>query len=88
MNDIIEPDGLTPTFLVFGVYSRLTFMDVLAVSIIERTAVIKLIMADVRKCHIARKVSEALRMRNSPRTSHLMDLLIDSEVLVWREGKG
>jgi hypothetical protein len=88
VNDTAGPDGLTPTLLVFGAYPRLTSTDAPAASIIERAAAIKLAMADVRKCHAARKVSEALRMRNGPRTSHLMDLSIDSEVLVWREGKG
>ena len=82
VNDIAGLDRLTPTLLVFRAYLRLSATDAPATSIAKRAAVIKLAIADVRKCYAVRKVSEALRMRNGPRTSHLIDLSIDLEVLV------
>ncbi len=82
INNIVGLDRLTPTLLVFRAYPCLTSMDTLAVLIIKRAAVIKLTMADIQKCHAVRKVLEALQMRNSPCISHLIDLLIDSKVLV------
>ncbi|KAI0992684.1 hypothetical protein K3495_g15501, partial [Podosphaera aphanis] len=45
-------------------------------------------MVDVRKCHAARKVADALSMRNGPLTDHLSDLPLNSEVIVFREGRG
>ena len=82
VNDIAGPDRLTPTLLVFRAYLRLSATDAPTTLITKRAAVIKLAIADVRKCYAVRKVLEALRIRNSPRTSYLIDLLIDLEVLV------
>ena len=42
-------------------------------------------MQEVSRLRAKRQVTEALRQRNSPQTSDLHDLPINSEVLVWRE---
>jgi hypothetical protein len=84
VNDTMGPDGLVPTLLVFGAYPRMTTWDTPATSITQRAAAIRKAMEAVRKCHAARKIADALRMRNGPRTDHIADLPLDSDVLVWR----
>ena len=88
VNDTAGPDGIVLTLLVFGAYPRITQWDTLAASIAARAKAIEQAMEAVRQCYTARKVTEALRIRNRPRTSHLADLPVNSDVLVWREGKG
>ena len=88
INDTAGPDGLVPTLLVFGAYPRMTWDDAPAASTMARGAAIKAAMAEARRCHAARKITSALRMRNGPRTSHLAALPLNSEVVVWREKKG
>ena len=88
VNDTAGPDGLVPTVLVFGPYPRMTWEDAPSTSIVARATAIKKAMADVRKCHAARKVADALNMRNGPLTSHLSELPLNSEVIVYREGRG
>ena len=43
-------------------------------------------MAEVVKLKAQRQVTDTLRMRNGPDTTPIHDLLVDSLVLVWREG--
>ena len=62
--------------------------DPSSASITQRAVAIRYAIADVCKCYIARKVQKALANRNGPRTSHFADLLLGSEVLVYREKKG
>ena len=63
----------------------MTTLDPPAPSITQRAAAIKSAMREVRKCHAERQVADALRMRNGPNTRNVLDLLIDFDVLVWRE---
>ena len=88
VNDTAGPDGIVPTLLVFRAYPRMTQWVAPAASIAARARAIEQAIEAVRQCYAARKVTEALRMRNRPRTSHLADLPVSSDVLVWREGKG
>jgi hypothetical protein len=85
VNDTAGPDGLTPTLLVFGAFPRLSREDRPTASNIQRAATIRHAMAEVRRCHAARKVADALRTRNGPEVSATLSLPLNSDVLVWRE---
>ena len=88
VNDTAGPDGIVPTLLVFRAFPRMSQWDALAVLVIARAEAIRNAMVAVRECHVARQVTDALRIRNGPRTSHLTNLPINSDVLVWRESRG
>ncbi|KAI0992456.1 hypothetical protein K3495_g15729, partial [Podosphaera aphanis] len=88
LNDTVGPNGLVPTVLVFGAYPRMASSDAPSVSTITRAATMNKAMAEVRKCIAARKVADALNTRNGPLTSHLEALPLNSEVVVYREGRG
>ena len=49
VNDTAGPDGLVPTLLVYGAYLRISNLDPLAPSIIERAAIIRKAMAEIVK---------------------------------------
>src|SRR5436305_2587248 len=85
VNDTAGPDGIIPTLLVFGAYPRMVEMDPPAATITQRAAAIKLAIKEVRRYHTSRQVTDALQIRNGPRTQHLQGLPINSKVLVWRE---
>ncbi|RAL58350.1 hypothetical protein DID88_005767 [Monilinia fructigena] len=88
INDTVGPDGIVPTLLVYGTYPRMTTIDAPAATIVKRANAIKKAMAEIRRINARRQVSDALRMRNGPSTSAIHGLPVNSEVLVWREGKG
>ncbi|EKD14183.1 polyprotein [Drepanopeziza brunnea f. sp. 'multigermtubi' MB_m1] len=80
INDTAGPNSLVPTLLVFGTLPRLTEQDRLAASTQERAAAINKAMREVRKCHAARQVKDALKRRNGPITEHTLDLPIGSRL--------
>ena len=43
-------------------------------------------MAEIQKLRARRQVANALNTRNRPNTTDIHDLILNSEVLVWREG--
>jgi hypothetical protein len=87
VNDTAGPDGLVPTLLVFGAYPRMTEYDPPAPSIAQRAAAIRKAMTEVRKAHAERDIKEALNTRNGPSSTTVHTLPLNSNVLVWREGK-
>ncbi|KAI0998086.1 hypothetical protein K3495_g10103 [Podosphaera aphanis] len=85
VNDTAGPDGLVPTLLVFGAYPKISPLDLPAPTISQRAQAIKTAMSEVRRYHVHRQVTDALRMRNGPNVSQLAKLPLNSLVLVWRE---
>ena len=86
INDTAGPDGLVPTFLVFGTYPRLT-TDEIAPSISQRAAAVKKAMKEVSAIYAKRQINEALKTRNGPNTLEIHDHSMEpgSEIMVWRE---
>jgi hypothetical protein len=87
VNDTAGPDGLVPTLLVFGAYPRMTQYDPPAPTIAQRSEAIKKAMTEVRKLRAKRQINNAINTRNGPSSTPVHSLPIDSDVLVWREGK-
>lgn len=88
VNDTAGPNGLVPTLLVFGAYPRMVETDPPSPTVAERAVAIRKAMDEVRRIHATRQVREAVKARNGPNTGPIHDLALNSEVLVWREGKG
>ncbi len=87
INDTAGPDELVPTLLVFGAYPRMHAMDPPAPSISQRAMAIEKAMTEVRKFRAERQVADALNTRNGLIVTPIHDLPLNSDVLVWREGK-
>ncbi len=88
VNDTAGPDDIMPTLLVFGAFPRISQQDALATSVIAWAEAVRNAITVVCECHVACQITDALRIRNGPQTSYLIDLPINSDVLVQREGKG
>lgn len=87
IDDTAGPDGLVPTLLVFGTYPRMHDLDPPSPSIVQRSEAIRKTMEDVRKIRAERQTADALNTRNGPIDDPVHDLLLNADVLVWREGK-
>ena len=85
VNDIAGANGLVPTLLVFGAYSRMHHLNSFASNIMQRAAVISKAMGEVKKMMAKKQIRDVLNFKNGFIISHLHDLSINSEVLVWRK---
>lgn len=88
INDPAGLDGHVPTILVFGAYPRMVQSDLPSASITKRAQAIKVAMAEAKKFQAKRQVDDALAIRSGPKTTHLKELALNSEILVFREKKG
>ena len=84
-NDLVRPNGLVPTLLVFGAYLCMTEMDVPLSTIIQRNIAMQKAMEEVRKSNASHQVDDALNTQNGPSTSLIHDLPLNSPVLVFCE---
>ena len=82
INNTAGLDGLILTLLIFGAYPRISKEDRLTISNVERAAIIKKVIAKVRKCYNTRKIIDAINMRNSPNITATLALLLNSNILI------
>jgi hypothetical protein len=88
INDSAGPDGIVPTLLVFGAYPQLTEIDPPFSLVTKRAEAICVATKEVRRLQAERQVKDALAIRNGPNTKNTLDLLLQSDVRVWREKEG
>ena len=88
VNDLVGPDGIIPTLLVFGVYLRLIKMDPPSPSVTKRIEAIYIATKEVRRLHIKRQVKDLFAIRNGPDTKITLDLPFQLDVRVWRKKEG
>ncbi len=85
VNDTADSDDLMLTLLIFDAYSRTHIMNSSISSINQRAITIKKVMTEVRKFRAERQVADALNIRNDSIITSINDLLLNSNVLIWRE---
>lgn len=85
-NDLVGPNGLVLTLLVFGAYLCMTEMVVLLSTITQHSVAMEKAMEQVWKSNPFCQVDDALNSWNGPFTSLIHDLLLNSPVLVFYEG--
>jgi hypothetical protein len=88
INDLAGPDGIVPMLLVFGVYPRLTEIDLPFSLVTKRAEAICAATKEVCRLYTERQVKDALVMCNSPDTKNTLDLSLQSDVYVWRKKEG
>ena len=82
INNITGLDGLVPTLLVFGAYSRMTTLDLPAPSITQRALAVQKAMEEMVRIRTERQVNDALNQRNGPSVEAIHNLPLNSDVLV------
>jgi hypothetical protein len=85
LNDTAGPDGLVPTLLVFGAYPRINMDSPPSPDMIARATAIRKAMKMLRSDRDKSNLNRALNTRNGPSSTDVLELPLDSEVLVWRE---
>ena len=86
INDSIESHGLVFTLLMLGAYSRMTKLDAFSPTISQRAIAMKKTMNEMRKLNVNRQINDVFNTRNGFSTIHFHDLLLNSFVLMYREG--
>ncbi|KAI1003689.1 hypothetical protein K3495_g4514 [Podosphaera aphanis] len=86
LNDLVGPDGLVPTLLVFGAYPRMVERNAPSPTVMERTKALRTAMRELERIRATRQVHDALNTRNGPSTTEIHKLPLNSLVWVWQEG--
>lgn len=87
VNDMAGPDGLVPRLLVFGVYLKITQCDPPAPPVQKRAAATRKPMIEVQKLTPGSRSMTPSTPRNGSTLTAVHRLPLNSDVLVWREGK-
>jgi hypothetical protein len=74
VNNLVGPNRIIPTLLVFSVYPRLTEIDPLSLSVTKRVEAIRVVTKEVYYLYVERQVKDALTICNSPDTKITLNL--------------
>ena len=85
INDTAGPNGLVPTLLVYGAYLRISNLDPPALSVTDRAAIIRKVIAEIVKLWAKQTINNALYYYNGPNITLVYNLLLNSKVLIWRK---
>jgi hypothetical protein len=85
LNDSVELNELIFTLLVFEAYLRMIEMNASSSTITQRFIAMRKTMNEVRKSIVARQINDALNTRNDSFSILIHVLLLNSDVLVYRE---
>jgi hypothetical protein len=88
INNTAGPDGLVPTLLVFSTYPRITTTNTSFLMVTKHSKAITKAIKQIAELHAKRQVTDALRQQNRPNISDTLNVLINRNVLVYREDKG
>jgi hypothetical protein len=88
VNNIVEPDGLISTLLVFSTYPRIATTNTSFLTVTKHGKAITKAIKQIAELYAKRQVTDALRQQNTPNISNTLDVLISKDVLVYREDKG
>ncbi len=82
MNNIVGPDRLIPTLLVYSAYPYISREDKPILSNIEQVRVIEYIIDDVRRSNTKSAITKAMRTTRRPDVAAVLGLLLNIKVLV------
>ena len=86
VNDTTGPDGLVPTLLVYSTLPRIVEYDTPLLSITQHSTALKKAISEIQKLRVKRLVTETLNARNGLSIIDIHNLVLNSNILVWREG--
>jgi predicted ATP-grasp superfamily ATP-dependent carboligase len=88
VNNIAGPNGLVSTLLVFSTYPQITTTNTLSLTVTKRDKTITKAIKQIVELHTKRQVTDVLRQQNGPNISNTLNILINKDVLVYKEDKG
>jgi hypothetical protein len=87
VNDTIGFNGLVSTLLVFNAYPRLT-SQLQAIITAARAAAVRKAITEVQKLKVRRDMVIIIRTRKNSDITNTLELLISSEIKVWKKNVG
>jgi hypothetical protein len=87
VNDSSEFDDLIRTLLIFDLYLRIIKINASSLTITQRVTVMQKAMKEVQKFIAIRQMNNLLNIRNDLIIILIHELLLNSFVLIFREGK-
>jgi hypothetical protein len=88
VNNTAGPDSLILTLLMFGTYPRITTTNTLSLTVTKYNKAIIKAIKQIAELYTKRQVTNALRQQNGPNISDTLNVLINKDVLVYKEDKG
>ena len=82
VNNLIRPNRIIPTLLIFSIYPHLTEIDPLSLSVTKKTEAIYTVIKEVRRLHAERQVKDIFTIYNSPDTKITLNLPLQLDVRV------
>jgi hypothetical protein len=76
INNSARPDRIVLILLVFGLYLRITEIDMLLLIIVKRAEAIRAATKEVRRLYAKRQVNNVFAIYNSLNTLVIIDLLL------------
>jgi Zn/Cd-binding protein ZinT len=76
INDLVRPDNIILTLLVFGAYPRISNNSLLSLMSTKKTKTIRKTNNKIRKYYTKRHVEDVFRIRNNPDIIAILKLLI------------
>jgi hypothetical protein len=73
---------------VFNTYSQIATTDTLSLIVTKHDKAITKAIKQIAELYAKRQVTNALKQRNGPNISDILNVLISKDVLVYREDKG
>ena len=85
VNNTTSPDKLVLILLVYRAYLWISNLDPLALSVIDRAAIIQKAMAKIVKLQAKQTINSTLYYYNRPNTTLIHNLPLNSKVLIQRK---
>ena len=82
LNNFTGPNGLIPTLLVFGAYLQLINTDIPLLTVSQRANALKKAIEEIKKIQAKYQVMDTLSTYNSPNTTTIHNLPLNSPILV------
>jgi len=82
VNNTTSPNGLVLTLLVYGAYLKISNLGPSTLSIMERVAIIRKVIAEIVKLRAKQTINSALYYCNGPNITLVYNLPLNSKVLI------
>ena len=86
INNSTGPNSFIPTLLVFRAYPHIVESNTPNPTVTQQAAAFKKAIEEVKRLRTECQVADTLNMCNSPKTTAIYDLPLNSPILIWREG--
>lgn len=85
LHNTVGSNSLVLIFLIFEAYPCIHSIDLLASTIIWKTADIEKVIDEIEKIWAKSQVTDVFNIKNGPFVNFIDDLFLNSDILVWEK---